>query len=145
VYISIVVIMTGIGHGEVGGNGELEEWSGIRRSWISNDGVDHRSKRRYIYNNINVHTHWLRWLCEEVEMPYKRVNDLPESVRDNVPKHAQEIYLEAFNSAWDQYDEPEERRGDATREETAHRVAWAAVKRKYEKDETTGRWKAKAD
>jgi len=37
------------------------------------------------------------------------------------------------------YDEPEERRGDASREETAHKVAWAAVKRKYHKDES-GRW-----
>jgi cation transport regulator len=66
-------------------------------------------------------------------MPYQRISDLPESVSDNLPKHAQEIYLAAYNSAWEQYDEPEERRGEATREETAHRVAWAAVKKKYEK------------
>ena len=39
-------------------------------------------------------------------MPYDRISELPASVRDNVPKHAQEIYKEAFNSAWDQYDEP---------------------------------------
>lgn len=76
-------------------------------------------------------------------MPYQKVRDLPESVRDNLPEHAQKIYMEAFNSAWEEYDEPEERRGDATREETAHKVAWAAVKRKYEKDEATGRWRAK--
>ena len=77
-------------------------------------------------------------------MPYDRISDLPDSVRDNVPKHAQEIYKEAFNSAWDQYDEPEERRGDASREETAHKVAWAAVKREYEKNED-GRWVEKKD
>lgn len=76
-------------------------------------------------------------------MPYQKVRDLPESVRDNLPEHAQKIYMEAFNSAWEEFDEPEERRGDATREETAHKVAWAAVKRKYEKDEATGRWRAK--
>jgi cation transport regulator len=76
-------------------------------------------------------------------MPYKSVGDLPESVRDNLPKHAQEIYQEAFNSAWEQYDEPEERRGGASREETAHRVAWAAVKKKYEKDEGSGHWRVK--
>ncbi|GAB4515411.1 MAG: putative cation transport regulator ChaB [Anaerolineae bacterium] len=76
-------------------------------------------------------------------MPYKNLSDLPDNVRDNVPKHAQEIYLAAYNSAWEQYDEPEERRGDASREETAHRVAWAAVKNKYEKDESSGQWKAK--
>lgn len=66
-------------------------------------------------------------------MPYTKIGDLPDSVRDNLPKHAQEIYLAAYNSAWEQYDQPEERRGDASREETAHRVAWAAVKKKYEK------------
>ncbi|HXV41850.1 MAG TPA: ChaB family protein [Anaerolineae bacterium] len=66
-------------------------------------------------------------------MPYQRISDLPESVKDNLPKHAQEIYMAAYNSAWEQYDEPEERRGDASRDETAHRVAWAAVKKKYEK------------
>lgn len=78
-------------------------------------------------------------------MPYDKLRELPDSVRDNLPTHAQEIYLAAYNSAWDQYDEPEERRDDATREETAHRVAWAAVKRKYEKDERSGEWKAKPD
>ncbi len=66
-------------------------------------------------------------------MPYKKVNDLPESVKDNLPKHAQEIYMEAFNSAWDEYKDPDERKGDASREETSHKVAWAAVKKKYEK------------
>ena len=66
-------------------------------------------------------------------MPYKKLSELPDSVQDNLPKHAQEIYRAAFNSAWGEYDSPEERRGDATREETAHRVAWAAVKKSYEK------------
>lgn len=78
-------------------------------------------------------------------MPYKQIKDLPESVREHLPEHAQEIYMEAFNSAWEQYDEPEERRGGASREETAHKVAWAAVKRVYEKDEASGRWKRKED
>jgi cation transport regulator len=83
-------------------------------------------------------------MLKELVMPYRSVRELPESVRDNLPKHAQEIYQEAFNSAWEQYDEPEERRGGASREETAHKVAWAAVKKKYEKDEGSGKWRAKA-
>ncbi len=67
-------------------------------------------------------------------MPYASINELPESVRNVLPQHAQEIYKEAFNSAYDQYARPEERRGDADREETAHRVAWSAVKKAgYEK------------
>ena len=76
-------------------------------------------------------------------MPYEKINELPERVKDNLPKHAQEIYMSAFNSAWDQYDEPEERRGDDSREETAHKVAWAAVKKKYEKQ--GDKWVAKKE
>jgi cation transport regulator len=41
--------------------------------------------------------------------------------------------MEAFNSAWEQYADPDKRRDDASREEVAHRVAWSAVKEKYEK------------
>lgn len=76
-------------------------------------------------------------------MPYKNLSDLPEAVQEHLPKHGQEIYKEAFNSAWEQYKDEEDRRGDDTREETAHKVAWAAVKNVYEKDEKTGKWKKK--
>ena len=76
-------------------------------------------------------------------MPYKSISDLPENVRNVLPKHAQEIYLEAYNSAWEHYDQPEERRDNRTREETAHRVAWSAVKQKYEKNASTGKWRIK--
>jgi cation transport regulator len=75
-------------------------------------------------------------------MPYKSISELPESVRESLPKHGQEIYKEAFNSAWDQYDTPEERRGDDTREETAHKVAWSAVKNSYERVDQ-GEWRKK--
>lgn len=71
-------------------------------------------------------------------MPYDSIEELPESVKNNLPKKAHEIYKEAFNSAWDQYDRPEERKGRASREETSHKVAWAAVKQKYEKKDD--RW-----
>lgn len=36
-------------------------------------------------------------------MPYKTKSDLPESVKHVLPSHVQDIYKEAFNSAWDQY------------------------------------------
>ncbi|TGC09487.1 putative cation transport regulator ChaB [Methanolobus halotolerans] len=72
-------------------------------------------------------------------MPYDNNSELPGSVRENLPEHGQDIYREAFNSAWDQYKDPSERRGDASREETAHRVAWSAVKKEYEKD-SEGNW-----
>jgi cation transport regulator len=67
-------------------------------------------------------------------MPYQKLSDLPDSVQDNLPKHAQEIYIAAYNNAWDEYADANRRRSeDDTREETAHKVAWAAVKEKYEK------------
>ncbi|MBR1369471.1 hypothetical protein RJ53_08180 [Methanocalculus chunghsingensis] len=78
-------------------------------------------------------------------MPYKKTDDLPSAVKDNLPDHAQEIYMAAFNNAWEEYRNPEKRRDDASHEETAHRVAWAAVKNKYEKDEETGNWKKKSE
>jgi cation transport regulator len=67
-------------------------------------------------------------------MPYEELTDLPDSVRDNLPKHAQEIYRAAFNSAEEQYDE----------ESRAHRVAWSAVEQKYEKNEE-GEWVEKEE
>ncbi len=76
-------------------------------------------------------------------MPYQTPGDLPESVRAHLPAHAQEIYLAAYNNAWNEYAAPAERRGEESREEAAHKVAWAAVKRQYEKDERTGRWEAR--
>jgi len=56
-------------------------------------------------------------------MPYSSVADLPQGT-SKLPKHAKEIYMAAFNSAHEQYDE----------EATAHATAWAAVKKKYKKN-----------
>ncbi len=72
-------------------------------------------------------------------MPYKNISDLPDSVRDTLPRHGQEIYQAAFNNAWDEYAESDDRRGDDTREQIAHKVAWSAVKKKYHKNDQ-GRW-----
>ncbi len=71
-------------------------------------------------------------------MPYEKNSQLPGGVKDNLPGKAQDIYRKAYNSAWEGYSDPEDRRGDASREETAHRIAWAAVKRQYDKQD--GRW-----
>lgn len=74
-------------------------------------------------------------------MPYKNVEELPENIQNSLPEHAQEIYLAAFNNAWGQYADPEKRRGKASLEEVAHRVAWTAVKKEYRKDRETGEWR----
>ncbi len=75
-------------------------------------------------------------------MPYEHTSELPPSVRDNIPSHAQDIYKEAFNHAWDEYKDASKRRGDESREEVAHMVAWSAVKEKYKKG-PDGKWHAK--
>jgi len=66
-------------------------------------------------------------------MPYSTTNELPDSVLNVLPEHAQDIYKEAFNSAYDEYASASKRHGDEGREEVAHKVAWNAVKGKYEK------------
>jgi cation transport regulator len=67
-------------------------------------------------------------------MPYKQIADLPNSVKERLPKHAQEIFRAAFNSALEEYEG----------EESAFRVAWSAVKRDYEKGDD-GHWHKKAE
>lgn len=66
-------------------------------------------------------------------MPYQTRSALPDSIKNVLPAHAQDVYKEAFNSAWDEYKEKKDRRGDESREEVAHKVAWSAVKHTYEK------------
>lgn len=62
-------------------------------------------------------------------MPYASNDELPAPLREHLPPHAQDIFRAAFNNAWDEY------RNRADREEVAHRVAWAAVKRRYRKSD----------
>jgi cation transport regulator len=58
-------------------------------------------------------------------MPYASNADLPDSLRHRLPDHAQDIFRAAFNSAYAAHWH------DPRREEAAHRIAWAAVKRSY--------------
>ncbi|MBI2707247.1 MAG: ChaB family protein [Proteobacteria bacterium] len=74
-------------------------------------------------------------------MPYKTISDLPDSVKNVLPSHAQDIYLAAFNHAWEEYKSPQKRATPESREEIAHKVAWAAVKKKYVK--VGEHWKTK--
>lgn len=61
-------------------------------------------------------------------MPYATIGDLPPSLRQHLPEHAQEIFRAAFNTAFRSH------AGDPRQEEAAHRIAWAAVKRRYVKE-----------
>lgn len=72
-------------------------------------------------------------------MPYASIDELPKNVAGVLPTHAQEIFKEAFNNAYDEYKNPEDRKRNGSREDTARRVAWSAVKQKYSKGED-GKW-----
>ena len=63
-------------------------------------------------------------------MPYVINADLSHKISQNMPEHAQTIFRKAFNNALEEYG------GD---EQIAFRVAWSAVKKKYEKNEK-GLW-----
>jgi cation transport regulator len=60
-------------------------------------------------------------------MPYRSTDDLPPAVRDHLPEHAREIFVAAFNAAWEAH------AADPGVEAVAFRIAWAAVKRSYRK------------
>jgi cation transport regulator len=57
-------------------------------------------------------------------MPYSKISDLPDNLK-SLPDEAKKIYLAAFNSAYESH------KGD---EEASHKIAWAAVQKKYKKD-----------
>lgn len=86
-------------------------------------------------------------------MHYPKNSDLPESIRADLPAHAQDVYRTAFNKAWESYDEP---RAVVEVEESrlamADNAAWAAVNERFyfnelqewvhrEKKELNGRFK----
>lgn len=68
-------------------------------------------------------------------MPYSNIDQLPPAVRNNLPAPAQRIFVKAFNAKYAELDEDES-------EVSAFKIAWAAVKRTYEKRD--GKWIAKA-
>jgi len=61
-------------------------------------------------------------------MPYRRDEELPAPVRQHLPEHACDIDRAAFTSAFAGHLD------DPRRDEAAHRIAWAAVKRSDTKD-----------
>ena len=70
-------------------------------------------------------------------MRYESQSDLPPTIRDVLPERAQELYLEAYNQGWDEYDENQ---GYLTRDGVAHQRGWTAVRHEYVQDQGTGLW-----
>ena len=66
----------------------------------------------------------------------EELSEATEKRIDQLPEHAQHIFKKAHASAVKEYEDPEKRRGGKkeSAEEVAHKVAWASVKKEYEKD-----------
>ena len=67
---------------------------------------------------------------EYVEAPYSKNSDLPSSVKDALPDHAQTIFRSAWMSAYK----------DGKSEEVCFKIAWAAVKNAGYKKNKDGKW-----
>ena len=76
-------------------------------------------------------------------MPYEKTTDLPKTLQETMPKGAQEIYIEAYNQAFEEYEEG--RGGEAGQEAVAHRDAMHAVNEQYVHDSETGKWHRKGE
>ena len=62
-------------------------------------------------------------------MPYSKVSDLPDSVKNNIPIEAQRIWLNAFNFAYS-------KKWDESR---CAKYAWGSVSRRFHKNKE-GEW-----
>jgi cation transport regulator len=67
----------------------------------------------------------------------KTISDATEKRIDQLPEHAQHIFKKAHASAVKEYQDPDKRREGKkeSAEEVAHKVAWSAVKKEYEKED----------
>jgi len=61
--------------------------------------------------------------AEEVIAPYENIDELPSSIKETLPIAAQIIFIKAFNNAVK----------EGNSEENCFKIAWSAVKNKYEK------------
>ena len=71
-------------------------------------------------------------------MRYETKEDLPESLRHWLPEEALELYVEAYQKAWDRYEE--RRGGELDQASVAHRDAMHAVRQEWTEDEETHEW-----
>lgn len=72
-----------------------------------------------------------------MHVKYDQKSELPSGVANNLPDHAQDIYLSAYNSAFEDHEDEDDAK------QIAHRIAWSAVKQSYEKS-SSGNWHRKS-
>ncbi len=77
---------------------------------------------------------------KDTESEDEELSEATEKRIDQLPEHAQHIFKKAHASAVKEYQDPNKRRGGKkeSAEEVAHKVAWAAVKQEYTKED--GKW-----
>ncbi|MBD2296748.1 ChaB family protein [Anabaena sphaerica FACHB-251] len=67
-------------------------------------------------------------------MPYSKIEELPQDIKDRLPQHAQQIFVAAFNAA----------KSDGMIENDALEVAWNSVHNEFEPD-SEGNWHRKPE
>jgi cation transport regulator len=67
-------------------------------------------------------------------MADKTINELPGEIREQLPEHAQQIFVTALNAA----------QSNGFSEEGAREIAWNSVKNEYEPG-SDGKWQRKAE
>ena len=73
-------------------------------------------------------------------MGFNRIADLPQHLHDELPEKAQELYLAAYNQAWEAETAAASGEIDEqTLAEQADKDAWLRVKEEFVQDEN-GRW-----
>ena len=70
--------------------------------------------------------------------PYLELDDLPQSLREQLPQDAQRLYLAVYRRVWETTSMSGER-ADQELDETAHDAAMLEVQRRFEKDDQ-GNW-----
>lgn len=76
-------------------------------------------------------------------MKYETTKDLSPTIRDVLPEDAQQLYLDAYNRAWEEYDQ--DTAIGQSRETLAHQQGWMAVRHEYVQDQGTGLWHRKGE
>lgn len=70
-------------------------------------------------------------------MTYETIEDIPDTLREALPEEAQKLYLDAYQGAWEGYDE--KMGGEMDRDSVAHRQGMYAVHQEYVQHDD-GKW-----
>lgn len=73
-------------------------------------------------------------------MIYTTVTDLPQTIRNELPEHAQEIYRAAYNLTVEEHRASGQNPDEGELHETADQAAWMRVQMEYDRDDS-GEWR----